>query len=114
MRQISFSYPLFLADTPTHRYEISQDTEYGKGAIFNYRLRLPKGVTCTHCIIQWIYYTGESKKSDFLTDIINTTSSVSEFSEFCQFFMFSSEEVEVGESLINGNIERPKILLIIN
>ncbi|XP_065558115.1 uncharacterized protein LOC136025946 [Artemia franciscana] len=51
-------YPLRIAGTNTTRYEISKDTP--KKGTFKYRIQLPPKVTCSHCIIQWTYYTGNT------------------------------------------------------
>jgi len=58
-RQECFNkYPLTLEGKSTSRFQIPEDTK--KQEIFNYRVKLPDGVTCTHCVIQWIYYTGNT------------------------------------------------------
>ena len=49
-------YPLFITGTQESRYFIPRET--GKKGTFKYRLRLPSFVTCTQCVIQWTYYTG--------------------------------------------------------
>ncbi|XP_055551322.1 uncharacterized protein LOC129733826 isoform X2 [Wyeomyia smithii] len=49
-------YPLFLTGTNEVRYTIPP--EAGKKEIFRYRVKLPRFVTCTQCVLQWTYYTG--------------------------------------------------------
>ncbi|KAL4707375.1 hypothetical protein ACJJTC_008560 [Scirpophaga incertulas] len=49
-------YPLYISDTREDRFVIPLDTD--KKEIFRYRVRLPPYVTCTQCILQWTYYTG--------------------------------------------------------
>lgn len=48
-------YPLKVEDAEDNKY-IVVDTE--KKGIFTYRVELPPGITCTQCIMQWTYYTG--------------------------------------------------------
>lgn len=49
-------YPLMVSGSQSVKFEISHDTE--KKQDFIYTVRLPRGVTCTQCVIQWTYYTG--------------------------------------------------------
>ncbi|XP_064293141.1 uncharacterized protein LOC128683847 isoform X3 [Plodia interpunctella] len=49
-------YPLFISGTREDRFLIPLDTK--KKDIFRYRVRLPPYVTCTQCVLQWTYYTG--------------------------------------------------------
>ncbi|XP_017893187.1 uncharacterized protein LOC108632864 isoform X2 [Ceratina calcarata] len=49
-------YPLYVAGTRDVRFEIPEDTE--RKAVFRYKVALPAYVTCTQCVIQWTYYTG--------------------------------------------------------
>ncbi|KAK2587999.1 hypothetical protein KPH14_004075 [Odynerus spinipes] len=49
-------YPLYVSGTRDVRFEIPLEAD--KKAIFRYRVRLPPYVTCTQCVIQWTYYTG--------------------------------------------------------
>lgn len=49
-------YPLLLAETRSVRFFIPNEAE--KQATFRYKVRLPPGVTCTQCVLQWTYYTG--------------------------------------------------------
>ncbi|KAG7209132.1 hypothetical protein KM043_015276 [Ampulex compressa] len=49
-------YPLYVAGTRDVRFEIPNDTE--KKAVFRYKVSLPPYVTCSQCVIQWNYYTG--------------------------------------------------------
>ncbi|XP_043258560.1 uncharacterized protein LOC122400890 [Colletes gigas] len=49
-------YPLYITGTRDVRFEIPLDTE--KKAIFRYSVTLPSYVTCSQCVIQWNYYTG--------------------------------------------------------
>lgn len=48
-------YPLYVAGTRDW-YHIPHDDR--KQGIFSYKVRLPRGVTCTQCVLQWTYYTG--------------------------------------------------------
>ncbi|KAL5278403.1 hypothetical protein ACFFRR_003188 [Megaselia abdita] len=49
-------YPLYISGTREHRFLIPQEAK--KKDIFKYRVRLPPYVTCTQCVLQWTYYTG--------------------------------------------------------
>lgn len=49
-------YPLYISGTRDVRFEIPEDSE--RKAIFRYKVTLPAYVTCTQCVIQWNYYTG--------------------------------------------------------
>jgi hypothetical protein len=49
-------YPLIVTSVGGVSYEIP--TESKKQEMFSYRVRLPPGVTCSQCVIQWTYYTG--------------------------------------------------------
>ncbi|EDS44396.1 conserved hypothetical protein [Culex quinquefasciatus] len=49
-------YPLYLSGTSEVRYSIPPES--GKKDIFRYRVRLPPYVTCTQCVMQWTYFTG--------------------------------------------------------
>nr|XP_032514134.1 uncharacterized protein LOC116767768 isoform X1 [Danaus plexippus plexippus] len=49
-------YPLFISGTREDRFLIPLDT--AKKDTFRYRVRLPPYVTCTQCVLQWTYYTG--------------------------------------------------------
>ncbi|KAK6637502.1 hypothetical protein RUM44_007922 [Polyplax serrata] len=50
-------YPLYIAGTRREKqFFIPPDTK--KKAIFRYKVRLPPFVTCTQCVLQWTYYTG--------------------------------------------------------
>ncbi|XP_034935566.1 uncharacterized protein [Chelonus insularis] len=49
-------YPLYLSGTEDVAFVIPEDSE--KKAIFNYKVALPPYVTCSQCVIQWNYYTG--------------------------------------------------------
>ncbi|XP_049867524.1 uncharacterized protein LOC126367815 isoform X1 [Pectinophora gossypiella] len=49
-------YPLYITGTREDRFLIPLDT--AKKEIFRYRVRLPPYVTCTQCVLQWTYYTG--------------------------------------------------------
>ena len=51
-------YPLYLEGKSTYRYQIPADSK--KQETFNYRVKLPDGVTCTRCVIQWYYKTANS------------------------------------------------------
>ncbi|XP_067013072.1 uncharacterized protein [Anabrus simplex] len=49
-------FPLYVSGTSDVRYVIPADTE--KKAILRYTVRLPPYLTCTQCVIQWSYFTG--------------------------------------------------------
>lgn len=49
-------YPLLVSDTRSVRFLIPDEAE--KQGTFKYRVKLPPGVTCSQCVIQWTYYTG--------------------------------------------------------
>ncbi|XP_037869384.1 uncharacterized protein LOC101735378 isoform X2 [Bombyx mori] len=49
-------YPLYVSETREDRFLIPLDT--AKKEVFRYRVRLPPYVTCTQCVLQWTYYTG--------------------------------------------------------
>lgn len=49
-------FPLYLSGKNDVRFEIPPDTE--KKAIFRYKVTLPPYITCSQCVIQWNYYTG--------------------------------------------------------
>lgn len=49
-------YPLLVTKTGSVRYSIPPESN--KQETFTYRVKLPRGVTCTQCVIQWTYYTG--------------------------------------------------------
>ncbi|EFA12117.2 hypothetical protein TcasGA2_TC002263 [Tribolium castaneum] len=49
-------YPLYLSGTRNFVYNIPEDGK--KKAIFRYKVQLPPYVTCTQCVLQWSYYTG--------------------------------------------------------
>nr|XP_018912735.1 PREDICTED: uncharacterized protein LOC109041033 isoform X1 [Bemisia tabaci] len=50
-------FPLFLSGTRReNRYLIPTDAK--KKDIFHYKVRLPPYVTCSQCVLQWTYYTG--------------------------------------------------------
>jgi len=51
-------YPLMVEGLSSPRYTIPEST--GKQAILNYHVKLPDGITCTHCVIQWIYYAANT------------------------------------------------------
>ena len=50
-------YPLNLEGSSSNRFDIPEGTP--KKLAFTYRVKLPDGVTCTHCVIQWIYFARE-------------------------------------------------------
>ncbi|KAK7871591.1 hypothetical protein R5R35_001785 [Gryllus longicercus] len=49
-------YPLYVSGTRDVAMQIPPDTP--KKAYLPYRVRLPPYLTCTQCVIQWTYYTG--------------------------------------------------------
>ncbi|XP_026481801.1 uncharacterized protein LOC113388983 [Ctenocephalides felis] len=48
-------YPLYVAGTKKH-FVIPRDSN--KKDVFKYHVSLPKDLTCTHCVLQWTYHTG--------------------------------------------------------
>lgn len=65
-------YPLYLEGKSTYRFEIPEDTN--RQEIFNYRVKLPDGVTCSRCALQWIYYAGD--RVDILTSCATFSRSI--------------------------------------
>ncbi|KAG5865738.1 hypothetical protein JTB14_021429 [Gonioctena quinquepunctata] len=49
-------FPLYLAKTKDTSYQIPEDGR--KKAVFRYQVQLPPYITCTQCVLQWTYYTG--------------------------------------------------------
>ncbi|XP_074093831.1 uncharacterized protein LOC141524055 [Cotesia typhae] len=49
-------YPLYLSGIREPAFIIPEDSP--KKAIFNYRVTLPPFITCSQCVIQWNYLTG--------------------------------------------------------
>ncbi|XP_011503771.1 PREDICTED: uncharacterized protein LOC105366874 isoform X2 [Ceratosolen solmsi marchali] len=49
-------YPLYLSGTKNVNFIIPIESE--KKAIFRYKVILPPFLTCTQCVLQWTYYTG--------------------------------------------------------
>ncbi|KAJ8977942.1 hypothetical protein NQ317_017410 [Molorchus minor] len=49
-------YPLYIEKTNEFVYQIPEDGQ--KKAVFRYKVQLPPYLTCTQCVIQWSYYTG--------------------------------------------------------
>lgn len=49
-------FPLKLENGDDNKYFIPADA--GIRGIFKYRVELPAYVTCTQCVLQWTYYTG--------------------------------------------------------
>ena len=49
-------YPLYLSNSRELRYIIPKSSQ--KQEAFTYTVKLPRGVTCTQCVLQWTYYTG--------------------------------------------------------
>lgn len=54
------SYPLYVSGTEDVRFEIPRDT--AKKGIIRYSVTLPPYVTCSHCVVQWSYYTGTTSR----------------------------------------------------
>lgn len=50
------SYPLYVSGTQDVRFEIPRDTD--KKGVIRYSVTLPPYLTCSQCIVQWTYYTG--------------------------------------------------------
>lgn len=55
-------YPLKLEGTNEISFVIPQESK--KAEIFRWRVELPEGITCTNCVIQWTYYTGNTWGED--------------------------------------------------
>jgi len=52
-------HPLVLADNPrSHQFYVPLDSP--KITKFNYKVKLPFGLSCSQCIMQWSYYTGNT------------------------------------------------------
>lgn len=51
-------YPLKVVDAEDNKYFVP--LEAGKRGTFKYQVELPPYVTCTQCILQWTYYTGNT------------------------------------------------------
>ncbi|XP_073982144.1 uncharacterized protein [Rhodnius prolixus] len=49
-------FPLFISGTRDVRFLIPGETK--KKAILRYKVRLPPYITCSQCVLQWTYYTG--------------------------------------------------------
>uniref|UniRef100_A0A8W7PYY1 Chitin-binding type-4 domain-containing protein n=1 Tax=Anopheles coluzzii TaxID=1518534 RepID=A0A8W7PYY1_ANOCL len=49
-------YPLYLSGTREVRFFIPPDSK--KKDVFRYRVQLPLYVSCTQCVLQWTYFTG--------------------------------------------------------
>ncbi|CAH0555461.1 unnamed protein product [Brassicogethes aeneus] len=49
-------YPLHVSGTDSFIFEIPEDGK--KKAVFRYNVQLPPYLTCTQCVLQWTYYTG--------------------------------------------------------
>lgn len=49
------SYPLQVDGAEDDNYYVLDGEKKG---IFKYRVELPPYVTCTQCVLQWTYYTG--------------------------------------------------------
>jgi len=51
--------PLVMTDNPrSHQFYVPLDSP--KITKFNYKVNLPFGVTCSQCVMQWTYYTGNT------------------------------------------------------
>lgn len=52
-------HPLTLtADPKSHQWLVPQESP--KTTVFNYKVDLPLGLTCSQCVIQWTYFTGNT------------------------------------------------------
>jgi len=49
-------YPLYISGTRENRFFIPNEAK--KSGVFRYRVKLPPYITCTQCVLQWTYYTG--------------------------------------------------------
>ena len=53
------AHPLYLSSDPTsYEYHIPKSTK--KKAVITYEVVLPRGVTCSQCVVQWTYTTGNT------------------------------------------------------
>lgn len=53
------AHPLYLADNPSsYKYFIPEEKK--KSDVCNYQVLLPQGITCSQCVIQWTYVTGNT------------------------------------------------------
>ena len=51
-------HPLYLDDVPTsYKFHIPPETK--KKDVMRYQVKLPDGITCRQCVIQWTYITGK-------------------------------------------------------
>nr|XP_053647621.1 uncharacterized protein LOC128699121 [Cherax quadricarinatus] len=51
-------YPLPLEGTSDFRFIIPEDSP--KAGVFTWKVKLPDGVTCSACVIQWTYFAGNT------------------------------------------------------
>nr|CAD7456808.1 unnamed protein product [Timema tahoe] len=49
-------FPLYLSGSKDVGFQIPLETK--KKAVFRYKVRLPPYVTCSQCVVQWTYFTG--------------------------------------------------------
>jgi hypothetical protein len=49
-------YPLYIVGRKTSKYPIPENTK--DNSTFMYSVQLPPNLTCTQCVLQWTYYTG--------------------------------------------------------
>jgi hypothetical protein len=50
-------FPLHVSGSRDVAFHIPLESK--KKEVFRYKVRLPPYITCTQCVIQWTYYTGE-------------------------------------------------------
>ncbi|KAK7084655.1 hypothetical protein SK128_024301 [Halocaridina rubra] len=55
-------YPLMIKGTDEIRFVIPEDSK--KQEIFRWRVKLPEGITCSYCVIQWKYFAGNTWGTD--------------------------------------------------
>lgn len=48
---------MYISGTRQVRYVIPENSK--KKDVFRYKVRLPPYLTCSQCVLQWTYYTGE-------------------------------------------------------
>nr|CAD7432448.1 unnamed protein product [Timema monikensis] len=51
-------FPLYLSGSKDVGFQIPLETK--KKAVFRYKVRLPAYVTCSQCVVQWTYFTGQA------------------------------------------------------
>ncbi|XP_042216048.1 uncharacterized protein LOC121862120 [Homarus americanus] len=62
---LSYRYVLPVVDTGKTSFIIPEDSP--KTIVFKWKVKLPEGITCTNCVIQWKYFAGNTWGKDKLT-----------------------------------------------